>query len=95
MELAAKEHGIGNDGFFEDENAVQQHDINHQVIFREDSIGKWTPRSLFFDSDSVEIDALVGREGIGDMLESGQFYSGNESSTSVTEGRYRNKDLID
>ena len=53
LELSAEEHGIGHDGFFVgDEDATRALNVNHHVLFRESSLGQWTPRSLFFDLDS-------------------------------------------
>ena len=47
-------------------------DINHHTIFRENRIGKWTPRSIFFDCESDTIDSLVyAGEGVGEILEPG------------------------
>ena len=39
LELSTAEHGIGPDGFFVDENAARAADMNHHVLFRENSIG--------------------------------------------------------
>ena len=43
LELTAEEHGLGPDGFFKDEDVARSTDINHNVLFREDSFGRWTP----------------------------------------------------
>ena len=59
LELSAEEHGIGPDGFFKDEEAALESGINHNVLFREDSMGCWTPRSIFFDIESEAIDSLL------------------------------------
>ena len=55
LELSTAEHGIGIDGFFTDENAARAADVNHHVLFRENSIGQWTPRSVFIDNDPDHI----------------------------------------
>lgn len=53
LEQYAEEHGIGADGFFKDEAAANspELEIDHYVHFREDSMGRWTPRSIFIDMD--------------------------------------------
>ena len=48
IKLNAEEHGIGYDGFLEDE----EYQANHHVHFREDSMGRWTPRSIFADLEA-------------------------------------------
>jgi len=45
-------------------------DINNDVLFREDSLGRWTPRSIFFDSESDQIDRLLEGE-FGQLIEPG------------------------
>ena len=54
LELSAKEHGIGMDGFLvgDEDTRRAQDSANHHVLFRENSSGQWTPRSLFFDRQS-------------------------------------------
>ena len=54
IEQHAKEHGIGPDGYFKDElfSRSEAIDMNHEVLFREDMTGSWTPRALFFDVES-------------------------------------------
>ena len=78
MELNAEEHGIGSDGFFKDEEAARSATVNHNILFREDSLGRWTPRTLLFDTASNEIDELLSSE-IGQLVEPGQWLSGHES----------------
>ena len=56
LELFTKEHGISTDGFIERDTGT---DINHLPLFRENSIGKWTPRSIFVDLEPDQIDNLV------------------------------------
>lgn len=56
IELNAKEHGLSPDGFFIDEERATgltaDGGVNHGVHFREDSLSRWTPRSIFFDCES-------------------------------------------
>ena len=77
LEQTAQEHGIGADGFFKDEAVARQgeYDIDHLVHFREDSLGRWTPRSIFLDSDRGSIEELR-RSEIGQLLEPGQWKYG-------------------
>ncbi len=49
-----EEHGINQNGYLNEHQAAN--DLNNHVHFRENSLGKWTPRSLFFDSESDQID---------------------------------------
>ena len=62
LELNAEEHGLAPDGFFVDEDKARSATINHEVLFREDSFGRWTPRSIFFDLESDNIDKLLTSE---------------------------------
>ena len=55
----ASEHGIEPDGYMLDETTSSDVDVNNYVHFRENSLGRWTPRSLFFDSDPSAIDRLL------------------------------------
>ena len=57
--------------------------MNHNVLFREDSLGRWTPRTLLFDTASNEIDELLSSE-IGQLVEPGQWLSGHESGVYET-----------
>ena len=70
IELNAQEHGIQTDGFFRDEEASRATDANHSVLFREDSMGLWTPRSIFLDRESDQINELLSSD-IGQMVEPG------------------------
>ena len=72
IERNAQEHGIGTDGFFIDEDAARTTDINHDVLFREDSIGRWTPRSIFIDVENEAIDRLLMSE-VGELVGPSQF----------------------
>ena len=82
LEQYAKEHGIGADGFFVDEEATRSMtNVNPHIHFRENSLGQWTPRSLFFDLESEEIDRLLTSE-IGQLVEAGQWVSGNEAAST-------------
>ena len=88
LELNAKEHGIGYDGFFTDEESSRtSSDVNHHVLFRESSFGQWTPRSLFFDCDPDCIDDVL-RSDVGEMLGTNQFFSGEASAVYETRGHY-------
>ena len=70
LELNAEEHGIAPDGFLKDEEAGRGADIDHNVLFREDSLGRWTPRSIFVDLESNQIDDLLTSD-IGQLVEPG------------------------
>ena len=59
LELNTAEHGIGLDGYFKDEETAQNTGINNHVLFRENSIGQWTPRSIFIDNDPDSINSLL------------------------------------
>ena len=83
MELNAEEHGIGADGFLKDEEAARMAPVNHNILFREDSLGRWTPRTLLFDTESDAIDELLSSE-IGQLVEPGQWLSGHESAVFGT-----------
>lgn len=84
LQLSAKEHGIGFDGYLKgDESARRsQEDINHDVIFRENSAGMWTPRSVFFDLQSEQIESLLS-DPVGELVETGQYLSANRASSGV------------
>ena len=56
LELNAEEHGIDTDGFLKDEESFNTGAINNNVLFREDSLGSWTPRSVFIDLEPDNID---------------------------------------
>ena len=43
-------------------------EVNHHLLFREDSWGRWTPRSLFFDQEVDQLDALMV-SSLGDLVE--------------------------
>merc|ERR1719469_603073 len=79
LEVNAEEHGLGADGFFKDESAARLAEVNHNILFREDSLGRWTPRSIFFDAESDDIDGLL-RSDIGQLVEPGQWLSGHFAS---------------
>ena len=83
LEVNAMEHGIDPDGFFKDEEASRRAEVDHNVLFREDSLGRWTPRSIFIDLESEEIDSLLTSE-IGQLVEPGQWYSGHEAGVLKT-----------
>ena len=70
LKLNTKEHGIASDGIFTDEDAARM-DVNHDVHFRQDSLGRWTPRSIFIDFGAQIIDNLLSSE-IGQLVEPGQ-----------------------
>ena len=59
LELNAAEHGIGLDGYFKNEDSAQYTGINNHVLFRENSLGQWTPRSIFIDNDPDSINTLL------------------------------------
>ena len=59
LEVSAEEHGLSSDGFFVDEEKARSADINHEVLFREDSYGRWTPRSIFLDLEDDSIYNLL------------------------------------
>ena len=53
IEKGAQEHSIGADGYFKvDEDLARSSDMNNYVHFRENSLGKWTPRSILVDCES-------------------------------------------
>ena len=76
LEQYAEEHNIAGDGFFKDEQRARDCQVNnkirHNVHFRENSYGQWTPRSLFFDMETDHIDSLLQSE-IGQMIQPGQW----------------------
>ena len=64
--MSAEEHGIGYDGFMQEDLGTE---INHLPIFRENSIGQWTPRSIFIDCEPDQIESLVYSDGVGELIE--------------------------
>ena len=67
LELNAEEHGIGADGFLIDEENYDASTINNNVLFRENSWGRWAPRSIFIDLEPDNIDQLLTSD-IGQCL---------------------------
>ena len=63
---SAKEHQIDYDGFL---SPSSQHcaEIIHHVLFRESSMGTWTPRSVFLDLQPDQIDIMQGEE-VGELI---------------------------
>ena len=62
--------GLHQTAFFIDEEAARAQDANHSILFREDSMGRWTPRSIFLDLESDQINELLVSD-IGQMVELG------------------------
>ena len=87
LEVSAEEHGLGTDGFFIDEDVARSSDINHHVVFREDSIGRWTPRSLFIDVENDAIDQLLS-SNIGELVAPSQFRQANQSGVYYFRANY-------
>ena len=70
----AQEHGIGYDGLIPDEvaNRLQSdgQDINNHVLFRQNQMGTWTPRSILIDNEPDHINALL-TEPVGELVQPG------------------------
>ena len=77
-----QEHGIGPDGFFVSEEAeIKMEGVNTSILFSEDSIGRWRPRSLFFDNDADQINGLLADRVVGDLIQPEQYCYGDTVST--------------
>ena len=69
--------------------------MNNHVHFRENSLGKWTPRSILFDCESDDVDSVLASD-IGSILEANQSICGHESAVYHSRSHYTiGKELID
>ena len=78
----------------EDKSSQRIADVNHHSLFREDSLGRWTPRSIFIDLDRDSIDELLMSD-VGQLIEPSQCNFSNGSSISYAEAKERFKEELE
>ena len=70
--------------------------MNHNILFTEDSFGKWRPRSVFIDCESENVNSMLNSEDTKGLVEPENCVSGHEAGVYETRSHYTiGKDLVD